>query len=92
MFLDKKPFHLKNKLFYQTKINLWEKDLNKFYVNLNKKKWSFLRPRFGKNKVKKLDTFRYQPLSFNPSKGRIRFNYKNNLYLKKLIRLKYGRL
>ena len=93
MFLERKPFHLKNKFFYQTKINLWEKDLNKFYRNVKrKKKWSFLRPRFGKFRPQKLDFFRYQPLSFNPLKGRIKFNYKNNLYLRKLVRLKYGRL
>lgn len=93
MFLERKPFHLKSKFFYQTKINLWEKDLNKFYINVRrKKKWSFLRPRFGKKRPQKLDFFRYQPLSFNPLKSRIKFNYKNNLYLRKLVRLKYGRL
>jgi ribosomal protein S4 len=91
MFLDRKPFHLKNKFLFQTKINLWEKDIRVLRNSLRKRKWDFLRY-YRFRRYNRLCTFRYEPFSYNPFKKRIRYNFKNNLYLRMLIRLKFARL
>lgn len=96
-----KPFHLKMKLFYQTKINLWGYDESFLKEKLKKKKWSFLKKKLkkktffsGKLKNSKisLDTFSYSPFSRSFFNQRVSNNFKNNLYFRKLVRLKYGRL
>lgn len=85
------PFHLKTKLFYQTKINLWNWDQNSIKLKLKKKKWNFLT--FKNWKVSnKIDLFRFSPFTANFSKRRVNATFKNNLYFRKLVRLKYGRL
>lgn len=87
MIAKRKPFYLKTKLLHQTKLNLWEWDSQKL-KKLNKKKWDFLKfQRRGK-----LRTFRFAPFSFNDSNLRLKMNFKNNLYFRKLIRLQQGRL
>lgn len=86
--ITRKPFYLKNKLFYQTKINLWQRNTKS--LGLKKPKWVFIKKQHRRNV---LDTFRFSPLSFSSfRRKRVRFNFKNNLYLRKIIRLKYGRL
>lgn len=86
--VSKKPFYLKNKLLYQTKINLWNQKLN--LKNLKKKKWFFFKKR---QKFSSLDSFRFIPFSFgNFKRKRRRQNFKNNLYLRKTVRFKYARL
>lgn len=86
----RKPFHFKNQLLYQTKINLWDQDEDSLKLKLKKKKWSFLKTKNWKNST--LDTFRFSPFSTSFSRRRINTTFKDNLYLKKLVRLKYGRL
>jgi ribosomal protein S4 len=89
----RKPFHLKTKLFYQTKINLWGWDLGSIKFKFKKKKWGFLKGKYRRNfKKGKLDSFRFSPFSRNFFKGRGKLIFKNNLYFRKLMRLKYGRL
>jgi ribosomal protein S4 len=89
----RKPFHLKTKLFYQTKINLWGWDQGSIKFKLKKKKWGFLKGKYRKNFKKGcLDLFRFSPFSRNFFKRRGKLIFKNNLYFRKLMRLKYGRL
>jgi len=86
----RKPFHLKTKLLYQTKINLWGWDEDSLKQKLKKKKWNFLKSKGWKNSS--LDTFRFSPFANSFSRRRINTNFKDNLYLRKLVRLKYARL
>jgi ribosomal protein S4 len=93
----RKPFHLKTKLLDQTKINLWGKDIDLLKKKLKRQKWGFLnrgsRGRFSQQSNKRrLDLFRYSPFSAGFAKRRLNMAFKNNLYLRKLTRLKYGRL
>ena len=91
--MQQKPFYSKTKLLYQTKINLWGYDELHLSQKLKKKKWEFLKFKDRRNLNKNiLDTFRFNPLAKKSSFGRLKNNFKNNLYLKKLVRLKYGRL
>lgn len=91
--MQQKPFYSKTKLLYQTKINLWGYDELHLSQKLKKKKWDFLKFKDKKNFNKNiLDTFRFNPLAKKSSFGRLKNNFKSNLYLKKLVRLKYGRL
>lgn len=88
----RKPLHLKSKLFYQTKINLWGWDLSS--KKFKKKKWSFLKQK-SRGKIKHkvaVDNFRFSPFGRKFSRRSLRLSFKNNLYFRKLIRLKYGRL
>lgn len=86
--ITRKPFYLKTKLFYQTKINLWDQPI--YISKFNKQKWSFLKNIKGDQF---LDSFRFIPLSpFEFGRKRIRQNFKNSLYLRKLVRFKYARL
>ena len=86
----RKPFYLKKKLLNQTKINIWNWDIHSLSRKLKNKKWNFLKAR--KNKNFELDSFRYRPFSYSYFKDDIKSNFRNNLYLRKLIRLKYARL
>ena len=96
-----KPFYLKFKLLHQTKINLWDYDESFLKEKLRKKKWDFLKKKlkkkiffFGnlKRSKKGLDVFSYSPFSQSFFSKRVSNNFKNNLYFRKLIRFKYGRL
>ena len=98
------PFFYKKKLFYQTKINLWGHDESFLGNKFTKKKWGFLNKKLKKKIFSVdsfsaenyfenfLDTFSYYPFSPGVFSKRVKSNFKNNLYLRKLIRLKYGRL
>jgi ribosomal protein S4 len=90
MLEERKPFYLKNKLLYQTKINIWGVNQELLSARLKKKKWNFLR--FANRQDKKLPTFKFSPFSRNFVRRFNRYNFKNNLYLRKLVRFKYGRL
>lgn len=92
---QKKPFHLKNKFLYQTKINIWNKNENYLQTKLVSKKWSFLKRKYNK-KLKKninvLSTFKFSPFSYTYNKRFLKRNFKNNMYFRKQVRLKFGRL
>jgi len=90
MVKAKQRLHLKHKLLYQTRLNIWNKNLKFLKKRLKRKKWSFLN--FKPHARNGLDTFRFRPFSFNFFKYKIKWDYKNNLYLRKIIRLKYGKL
>jgi len=90
MLKAKQRLHLKHKLLYQTRLNIWNKNLKFLKKRLKRKKWSFLK--FRAKTRNGLDTFRFRPFSFNFSKYKIKGDYRNNLYLRKIIRLKYGKL
>lgn len=96
------PFFYKNKLLYQTKVNLWGRDELFLQNKFKKKKWSFLQKKkrrypdqkgsTGSRPLVSLNTFRYYPLTYRRRRRSIRHSFKNNLYLRKFIRFKYGRL
>ena len=98
------PFFYKKKLLYQTKINLWGHDESFLENKFTKKKWGFLNKKLKKKIFSVegfssenfsgnfLDTFSYYPFSYSFFNKKVKKNFKNNLYLRKLIRLKYGRL
>lgn len=86
----RKPFYLKNKLFHQTKTNIWGLNQVNLEFKLNKKKWNFIR--FAGRRGQLLPTFKFSPFSRNFIKRFNRFNFKNNLYFRKIVRLKYARL
>jgi ribosomal protein S4 len=85
-----KPFHLKKKLLYQTKLNIWKWDQGILSKKLKGQKWGFLK--LKKNKTSTLDSFRFRPFLYNSSRDNLKNNFRNNLYLRKIIRLKYARL
>lgn len=84
----KKALYPKLKLLHQTKINLWGKDEALLKKKLNKQKWGFLKFR----RQKPLDYFSFNPFDSNPFRRRLNSRYKNNLYFRKLVQLKYARL
>lgn len=86
--MRQKPFHSKTKLFFQTKIDLWGHNPKIYFSKFNKKKWNFLK--FSQPSLSQY-SFRFN-LNFSDSILWRRYNYKNNLYLKKMLRLKSGRL
>jgi len=86
----KKPFYFKKKLLYQTKVNFWGVNESRLSLRLKKKKWNFLR--FFAREKKSMLTFKFSPFSRAFGKRFNRYNFKNNMYVRKIIRLKYGRL
>ena len=90
MLVARKPFALKYKLLYQTKINIWGFNESSLSNRFKKKKWNFLR--FNNRQKKNLPTFKFSPFARDFSKRFNRFYFKNNLYFRKIIRFKYGRL
>ena len=92
---QRKPFHLKNKFLYQTKINIWNKNENHLQTKLVSKKWSFLKKKYNKKSKKNinvLSTFKFSPFSYTYNKRFLKKNFKNNVYFRKQVRLKFGRL
>ena len=86
----KKPFYFKKKLLYQTKVNFWGVNESRLSLRLKKKKWNFLR--FFAREKKSMLTFKFSPFSRSFGKRFNRYNFKNNMYVRKIIRLKYNNM